>query len=77
MKIKYPILESEIARRGIKKKAIYSKLRISGKSLYNKMAGISPITWVEVCEIQSAFFPDISKEHLFATEDSPPSRRAG
>ena len=69
MPIKYPVLESEIARRGIKKKTIYSKLGISGKSLYNKLIGISPITWVEVCKIQSTFFPDIPKEDLFATED--------
>lgn len=78
MNIKYPTLEAEMARRGIKKKAVYSQLGISGRSLYNKMAGIVPFTWSEACEVQETFFPDISKDALFAApDDKPPDGKKG
>lgn len=66
MKIVYPRLVSEIAMRGIKKKAIAAELNISEKSLYNKMTGAVSFTWEETCAIRSRFFPDITdKDILF------------
>lgn len=65
LNVVYPNLAAEIAKRGIKKSAIASALGISGKALYNKMAGIAPFTWPETCTIQHTFFPDIDKDALF------------
>lgn len=76
MNVYYPILETEMTKRGIKKKAVYSQLGISGRSLYNKLAGIVPFTWPEVCNIQGTFFPDIPKDMLFSSEsDSQKTKR--
>lgn len=63
----FPNLEAEIARRGIKKGTICDALGISYRGFRNKMVGTAPITWDEVCIIQSQFFPDISKDRLFAS----------
>lgn len=68
MDIKYPVLAGEIARRGIKKKAIAQACGLSEKSFYNRMAGKNPFTWPETRIIQSTFFPDIPKEKLFEDE---------
>jgi len=69
MNIAFPVLAGEIAKRGIKKCAISSALGISGRSLYSKMSGEVPFTWPEVCGINEQFFPDMSKEDLFARAD--------
>lgn len=61
----YPNLAAEIAKRGIKKNAIATTLGISGRALYNKMAGSAPFTWTETCTIQHVFFPDMDKDVLF------------
>lgn len=61
----YPNLAAEIAKRGIKKKAICESLGVTYRCLHNKMSGQSPITWEEACKIQSEFFPDIAKDILF------------
>lgn len=66
MKSTYPVLDAERAARGISKKAIYSKLGITARSYYNKTHGISPLGWNEACVIQTTFFPDVSKDKLFA-----------
>ena len=60
----FPVLESVIFERGIKKKDIAEKLNISIKALSNKIAGKNAFTWDEVCTMQKYFFPDISKERL-------------
>lgn len=61
----YPNLVSEIAKRGIKKCAIASKVGISNRTLYSKMSGTTPFTWPEICVIKDAFFPDLDKDFLF------------
>lgn len=66
MKWKYPNLEVAANARGISKKAIYTKLGITPRSYYNKMCGKSPLAWDEACIIQTVFFPDMSKDVLFA-----------
>ena len=65
----YRILVGEIAKRGIKKKAIAESIGICGKSLNNKLNGTSPFTWPEVVTIRERFFPDMDTDYLFATTD--------
>ena len=49
----FPNLAGEIARRGIKKKAIADALNICNRSLNNKLSGRVPFTWDEVKLIRS------------------------
>ena len=80
MKIKFPVLVGLIAARGIKKKSIATKLGISERSFYNKLTGIAPFTWEETGIIQTVFFPDKTKEELFAVsipEDEAEPANAG
>lgn len=65
----YPVLVGEIAKRGIKKTAIAKQIGVTERTLYNKLYGLAPFTWPEVCEIKNCFFPDLDQETLF--------RRAG
>lgn len=69
----YPNLASEIAKRGIKKKVIAESIGICGKSLWNKMCGRVPFTYPEVETIRKRFFPDLTLDFLFDTND----RKAG
>ena len=66
----FPNLAGEIARRGIKKKAIADALNICNSSLNNKLSGRVPFTWDEVKLIRSQFFPDMSPDDLFMTNAS-------
>ena len=66
----FPNLAGEIARRGIKKKAIADALNICNRSLNNKLSGRVPFTWDEVKLIRSHFFPDMSPDDLFMTNAS-------
>lgn len=52
----YPNLRAEIAKRGIKIKAIAACLRISEKALSNKINGKTDFTWPEACKISNCFF---------------------
>ena len=62
----YPVLEGEIAKRGVMKRAIAKALCISDGSLSNKLAGRTSFSWEEACVLQERFFPDISQELLFS-----------
>lgn len=64
----YPVLISEIAKRGIKKKRVAQSIGVCYKSLNNKLTGKSPFTWPEVKSIRRQFFPDITPDELFSTE---------
>lgn len=64
MKCVYPKLEAKMATRGIKKKAIASKLGISERCFYNKLKGKTSFTYPEVEILQKDFFPDMTKEDL-------------
>lgn len=66
MSIAYPMLVGEIAKRGIKKRAIAKHIGISERALYNKMSGAVSFTWDEVLAINSCFFPDLDTHSLFA-----------
>lgn len=67
--VAYPVLAGEIAKRGIKKKAIAQSLGICDKALYNKLIGRVPFTWPEVKIISRRFFPDLQVDDLFAQAD--------
>lgn len=66
----FPILSGEIAKRGIKKRAIAECLGICNRSLNNKLSGRVPFTWDEVRAIRSTFFPDMTPDDLFKTDAS-------
>lgn len=70
MKTPYKTLVGEIAKRGIKKKVIASRIGVSERTLYNKLNGDASFTWEEVCGISMSFFPDIDKSVLFRKEES-------
>ena len=58
--VRYPILAGEIAKRGIKKKAIAKSIGVC-----DKLAGNAPFTWPEVKTIRHQFFPDLDPDYLF------------
>lgn len=62
----YPNFEGELVRRGINDAEIASALDITPRALRNKRNGVSDFTWPEVDTIQKKFFPDSTKDYLFA-----------
>lgn len=68
MTIVYPNLAGEIARRGIKKKAIANVLGISERAFRNKMCGKTEFTWPEVQTLNTTYFPDVETVVLFARD---------
>ncbi len=60
----YPNLMGEIAKRGIRKKAIAASIGVCPRSLANKMCGKAPFTWPEVQKIKTQFFPDMELDDL-------------
>lgn len=66
-KVAYPVLESKIAERGIRKASIADALGMNVRTLYNKLSGVKQFTWAEVIAIQKNFFPDVSKDMLMQT----------
>lgn len=64
--MKYPFLVKKIEEKGIKLNKIAEHLKITPKALRSKMKGKTKFTWEQVCEIQEYFFPDCSKDDLFA-----------
>lgn len=70
MRVAYPTLVGEIAKRGIKKAVIARQLNISDRALYSKLAGETAFTWPEVQTINTCFFPDLDPNTLFAKEDT-------
>ena len=69
MTIKYNTLATKIFEKGLKKNAIAKSLKITPRALNNKISGVTPFTWEQVCLIQRNFFPHISKEELFKTDN--------
>lgn len=69
----YPVLVGEIAKRGIKKRAIANAIGTSDRTLYSKLRGETAFTWPEVVVIRGTFFPDVSADELFrmAETDNP------
>lgn len=69
MAAKYTVLAIKIFERGLKKNAIAKSINITPRAFNNKLAGITPFTWEQACSIQEIYFPDISKDELFKTDD--------
>ena len=69
MNVTYPTLESEIAKRGIKKTTMAKRIGISPRSFYNKLSGSVSFSWDEAIAITKMFFPDIDPTHLFYRTD--------
>lgn len=67
-KIKYPVLEGQIAARGIKKTAIAAEIGCSYRAFANKLSGKTQFTWDEVHGMNVTFFPDMASEHLMRTD---------
>lgn len=63
----FPVLEGKIAERGIRKKAIASRLGLSYRAFADRLNGSSDFKWSEVQTMQSVFFPDVSKDELMRT----------
>lgn len=70
MKVVYPELVAEIAKRGIKKKDIAKCVEISDKAFCNKLQGKTSFTWDEVSKIRDTFFPETPKDQLFKRADT-------
>ncbi len=68
MKVVYPELAAEIAKRGIRKKDIAKCVEISDRALSNKLQGRSAFTWNEVNKICDTFFPGAEMATLFKRE---------
>ena len=65
MRIVYPNLVGEIAKRGIRRKDIASVLGISERALYTKLSGRVSFTWDEVVSMTERFFPGMNQMELF------------
>lgn len=63
----FPILEAEMAKHGISRKAIAEKLSISERALGYKLNGETDFWWNEVLLIHNVF-PEVEPERLFSHE---------
>lgn len=70
MEARYPVLVGEIAKRGVKKKAIADAIKVKDRTLRNKVYGVTPFTWPEVNTIRDTFFPDMALQDLFERAES-------
>ena len=65
----FPNLRAEMARKNIKPTDISSALNITYDSTLNKLNGKTDFTRTEIFKIRDAFFPDLTLDYLFKTED--------
>lgn len=65
----YPNLRAEMARKNIKVMVIAQALSISYDTMSNKINGKSDFTRAEIFKIRDEFFPDLTLEYLFETEE--------
>lgn len=64
-------LKAEMARKGIRAKAICQSLSISEKAMSNKITEITDFTRSEMYHIQNTFFSDFEMSYLFASDVNP------
>lgn len=67
--MKYSNLKAELARKGISMEEVSKVLEIHRNSVANKINGDTPFTVEEAFKIQEKYFPKLSLNYLFATED--------
>lgn len=65
----YRELLGEMVKKGITRKFIAQKLKISDKTLFNKLNGITEFTWSEIKLIRKLVAPNKKLEDLFKTID--------
>lgn len=61
----FPVLESELAERGVTKKRIQKLIEVDYSTLVTKINGDRPFLLREAIAIQETYFPDISVNELF------------
>lgn len=68
--MRFTTLRAEMARRGLKGRDIAEALQISSKSAYNKINGITEFTLKETIAIRDKFFPGMTIDFLFNSDDA-------
>ncbi len=68
-------LKAEMARYGISTVDIAKVARRTNKSIRDKISGKSDFTMPEGIAIRDSFFPGLSLEYLFSTEDAIQTQR--
>lgn len=70
--MRYSNLKAELARRGISMEEVSKVLNIHRNSVANKINGETSFTVEEAFKIQNRYFPKMSMDYLFATEEEQP-----
>jgi len=65
----YPTLRAEMARKGLKAVDVAKAIGISDKTAYKKLSGASPFTLSETIKVRDKYFPSMSIEELFLSEE--------
>jgi transcriptional regulator with XRE-family HTH domain len=66
----FPNLRAEMARKGLDGIDISARLGCTPKTFSSKMNGKSEFTRAEIFRIRNEFFPNLTIEYLFQTEQS-------
>lgn len=72
--MRYSNLKAELARRGISMEEVSKVLNIHRNSVANKINGETSFTVEEAFKIQNRYFPKMSMDYLFATEEDQQPR---
>lgn len=62
----FPTLRAEMARHGIKNKDIAELLKLSRKSITNRLSGTQEFSNAEMRQIRDKFFPNMTIDELFS-----------
>ena len=68
--MRFTTLRAEMARKGLKGRDIAETLQISSKSAYNKINRITEFTLKETIAIRDKFFPGMTIDFLFNSDDA-------
>ena len=66
----FPTLRAEMARRGLTAVDVAEALGISSKTAYKKLSGGSPFTLNETAKVRDRYFPAMTIEELFLSEQN-------
>ena len=64
----FPTLKAEMARKGLKALDVAEAMGISDKTAYKKLSGASPFTLNETVKVRDKYFPAMTIEELFLSE---------
>lgn len=62
-------LEAEMVRKGVSKKEMAALIGVSYNTICNKIKGKQKFFYDEAVKIREHFFPELSLEYLFETEN--------